>query len=185
MLQFLWLVKMPVCLLTSPNFYNPLAELIFLPFFFFFFFESISPLVSSDSKIKQQQGRVERGGRIRFTITVLIAAKINILYINLTRIEHLPLGQNRSFLCHLQGHNWCDSVLGQVIVYLRIALVSLKVIPVDKAFYPFLQISWLYRKLQLFTTYNFFFININIHPFTAWKFQNWASHFSHPVHLSN
>jgi len=74
---------------NSPNFYYPLAELIFFPIFFF---ESISPLVSSDSKIKYQQGSVERGGRIRFTITVLIAAKINILYINLTRIEHLPLG---------------------------------------------------------------------------------------------
>lgn len=44
MLQFLWLVKMPVCLLTSPNFYNPLAELIFHPFFFFFCLNQFRPL---------------------------------------------------------------------------------------------------------------------------------------------
>lgn len=44
MLQFLWLVKMPVCLLTSPNFYNPLAELIFFPIFFFFLNQFRPPL---------------------------------------------------------------------------------------------------------------------------------------------
>jgi len=129
-----------------------------------FSFESNSPLYLRRLREHIAAEKVMDWGRIRFTTTVLIAAKINnyILYINLTTMEHLPLGWDRSFPCHLQGHKWCGSVLGQVIVYLRVVLVSLQVFPVDKTFYPLLQISRLYRKLQLFATKNICFININI-----------------------
>lgn len=42
--------------------------------------------------------------------------------------------------------------LRQVIVDLWIILVPLQVLPVDEAFYPFLQVGRFYRKLQLFWT---------------------------------
>lgn len=58
--------------------------------------------------------------------------------------DYVAMQRKTSHLCV-----WQNGGLGQVIIYLRIVLVTLQVLPIDKALNPFLQIGRLYRKFQL------------------------------------
>lgn len=114
----------------------------------------------------QENEKKFKGERnIHFTITVQFVNKWNDEKkgkVGSVVTVHIWLGNKQhqaspmSFLRKKKLWNvkWSKILLCQVIVYLRVALVPLQILSVNQTFNPFLQISWFYRKFELFTKNN-------------------------------
>lgn len=84
--------------------------------------------------VKKRKNKEEEGKKRNY----------NFLYRGEITFDYAAMQRKTSHLCV-----WQNGGLGQVIIYLRIVLVTLQVLPIDKALNPFLQIGRLYRKFQL------------------------------------
>lgn len=60
---------------------------------------------------------------------------------------------NGSLPSQLHGKFYFTDILREIVVNLRIVLVSFQILPIYETFDPFLQVSWFYRELKLHHQY--------------------------------